>query len=390
MRFPLFTRRNLRAPDGHSAESRTLIATVLFSALVLGPPATGQEVTANQFLRLIKAAHAPIRDVSFAFEGDNEYLGPSAEDQEDHPQRYDIRFEGRYAFRALDGATFLEMFYDLPDNSPGRHSIMTSLKGMSEIINITPDVGSWNTLPIYRSPGGPSSMHVQYSPAFYVFLWLFQPIETASDFGYSFLGWEDIDGHRCLKIEFDSHPGYGGRAPTQNFWLDMERGAHILRHLRTLDGSPIEDTKNIQLAQFPLPSGEQVWFPVRCEILKYGLEGEYHDEPTFREVNYIVNGTLKFNTNLPDSRFLVDKLMVETSLRNKPRRWTPTTEPRVNLDPEQRLDEQLADAKIQARILDASASAEAEGFWASTIPYVLAGLGGLVLVGILVWRIRTR
>ncbi|CAN5901134.1 hypothetical protein BH23PLA1_BH23PLA1_27470 [soil metagenome] len=365
---------------------RILFAVVFVSALGTELPALAQEVTAEQFLRLIQAAHAPIRDVSFQFEGNEEFLGPLGRGED--PAQHFFVFEGRYAYRSSDGATLLELFQERGDNSPASHSIQTMLKGEAEALKVTPDLKNRRNPPVYRTPGGPGHLHVRYSPAYYVFLWRFDLLRTAQDFGFKFLGWEEIDGHRCLKIEFDAHPNAaaGGRAPVQTYWIDMNRGGHCLRIQRVLDGSVIMVTENIKLNRFRLPTGEEVWFPVRGETLRYNHEGRYLAKPTFKEVNYIVDGTLRLNGNLPDSKFKIDAKEIDRNLVAEPAARRPATA----ADLEQQLNEQLAEAESQARLLDASASAREEGYWSAALPFAFSILGVSTLGGSLFWLWRRR
>lgn len=354
-----------------------IAAAVAMTSASATPPR--EDVTAEQFLRLVTAQQEAIRDVAFAFEGEVRSLGRD----DDHEKKPPLpeRFQGRYAYRS-DGATFLENLYHFGGETPDQHHVLAMLKGKVEGADVTPD--RFGSVPLIRRfPGGPGSLYDPNSPESYVFLWRLKRLRDVGDFGFRFLGWEDVAGHRCAKIEFAPHPHAGGPM-TQELWVDLARGGHPLRIRNHLDGRTALLVEGIELGRFPLPSGEQVWFPVRGETKKFSRDGTYQEEPVTRVINYVLAGTLVFNQDIPDAAFAVEGRRFRPVFRAESPSGAAKAKaklPTIDLDEETRkIDAELAEPGRRAKALDASASAREEASRWSGLTWAMA-VGGLAAVG---------
>lgn len=359
---------------------------VLVSFALDGPTPPEAGLTADQFLRLVQAQQAAIQDVAFAFEGEQTGLGPT----EEAARHFSLRYQGRYALRS-DGATYLEHFRDRGDGDPADHVIRTILHGHGETAPIWP---GWDVkdLHIMKGGGGPGAFFSSDSPETFQFLWRYQSLKGVGDFGYKFLGWEDVDGHRCAHVEFDAHPSIAQRT-TLELWVDLERGGHPLR-IKNSDGhDTVYVIDEVRLARHALPSGEQVWFPTGGRYTKYHGGGEYHDKPMGVANTYVLNGTLHFNQGLGDGVFHVKS---EEGFRPA---FTPRPAPPVQPataprpapgadfeEAEAALDRALADPSRVASESDASRATRSEAFAASRAGWFF-GLGGTaVLIGAILAR----
>lgn len=347
-----------------------------------GPDEGG--VTQEQFLRLIKSQQSSIRDVAFAFEGERKPLIPDEETNATVVKK----FQGRYALRS-DGATFLEHSLEYGGEWPVNHLIQAMIGGQGELAAwVTPTYLDLPHPPVRKTSSGPGSYFGPQSPETFQFLWRFQSLKGVSDFGYKFLGWEEVDGRRCAHVEFDPNPHSPGPV-LQELWVDLERGAHPLRIRNSVDGQSIYLIDAIRLKEFTLPSGEKVWFPVSGRFQKYHHKGEYTREPTARTALYVLNGTLVFNQGLGDGVFHV-----------KADRFRPAFKPSVAAErskrqpvldfaaAEKKLDEALADPARQKLAPDASQTTRDELTAGSVLNWGL-GIGGaiaLLIAGILVVR----
>jgi hypothetical protein len=355
-------------------------------SLIVIPRAEAEELSADQFLRFVKEQQSLIKDVAFAFEGERQPVDPEEEGADPRTSSH----QGRYALRA-DGATYLEQVRTLGAKGIDQHSVKAMIRGRGEEALFVS--GSFIT-PGGRAgqrAAGPGSFFAADSPETFVFLWRFQALESASDFGYSFLGWEDIDGHRCAHIEFNPHPGKGGRV-LQELWVDLERGGHTLR-IRNSDGNDtVYGVDEIRLAEFDLPSGERIWFPVRGRHDRYyGESGQYSREPVVQTTTYILNGTLVFNQGLGDGVFRVkaDRFRPAfTPARDEVARRADRGSVADLESAERALDEKLAEFSGRGPGLDAARATRAEASAWSTTGRWLGGLGlvAIVVAGLVAWR----
>ena len=363
-----------------------VVAATLFGA---GPEVRGEEeLSAEQFLRFVQSQQAPIHDVAFAFEGEKRYVGPP--DEHADPL---MPYQGRYALRS-DGAMFLEHFYEIVDDRNVGHPVRAMVGGKGEMAQVTPNFEAESHIRIARMGAGPGSYFGSNSPEAFQFLWRYQCLKNVEDFGYRFVGWEDVDGHRCAHIEFDAHPRTPGRV-LKELWVDLERGAHPLRIRNSDGGQTIYLIDQIRLQQFSLPGvQEAVWFPVTGVFNDFSYEGQYTKDASYQSLTYVLDGTLILNQGLEDGVFHVTGKSFRPAFRpDRPAAPVPTQSRRPGfdlIDAEKKLDAALADPSRKTPEGDASASLRAEGASASALPWTLAGLGAAILVvaGIVALRRR--
>jgi len=358
---------------------RTAPMLLVFLVALGGTNYAEDEVTAEQFLRLVKTHQSPIRDVAFAFEGEVRPLGPRGAGA-----KPSVPFQGRYALRS-DGATFLEHYYEGRGDDRDSHVVHAILRGAGEEGTVTRDGAVNQGRGPAKISAGPGSYFSPDSPEAFAFLWRFQTLNSTSDFGYAFLGWEQVDGHRCAHIRFNPHPN-SKRSVVKELWVDLERGAHPLRIKNTVRGKTAYDIDQIKLSRFELPSGEEVWFPISGRSTDYVdyTTGTYLPEPTQRITSDILNGAIFFNQGLKDAVFHIRGESFRPSFAPKPAKAAPSPKPRASVgdfeDAERKLDAALADPSRPKGGQDAAASASEEGWRSSLYAWLIGGLGGIALL----------
>ena len=206
--------------------------------------------------------------------------------------------------------------------------------------------------------GGAGVLNHTGSPERIHYSWFFLTLKDPAAKGYEFLGWEDVGGHRCLKVQLDEVwglPEHMEDRPTIRFWIDMERGGHPLR-IDFRKGEKVRmRTADIELQRVPGPDGRERWFPVRGVTYVFPFPGPNMtrsgrwDTRTYA----VIDGTVRFNQNLPDAFFTLDwkgALPENESLAT--RRKVFRKPPRRN-DPEgikvRCLREELAEADQQSK-----------------------------------------
>jgi hypothetical protein len=373
-----------------------VLALVLLSASQLNE----SRIDADQFARLIASLHAEVQDVSLVFEGRLRGVprGTSVEEiiRDDGPPRPGVTYQGSYAYRAADGATFLETF-ELSDSS-GKVVEMHNARAMlnNRLSSLTRFPERRNEHAEVRS-GIPGSLNMSGSPERICYLWYLKRLEDPRLYGYEYMGWEDFGGHMCLKVQFDEAPMAGPQKPDRpviRFWIDMARGGHPLQvEFRNGRGVRMRST-GIQLARLTLPDGKGYWFPVRGRT-EYFLttSPNYSSVPVGVETCYVLDGTVKFNQGFSDRFFSLDWQGKRPESQGLAQRRKQFRKPVPRNDPEgikKRLERQLAEANAQAKQIEASSPArEAEG-WIPAVQYGLGALGISLVCGAAIWKWRAR
>lgn len=391
----------------------------MWIALLFGlAPATlpdGPAIDVDQFTRMMPVLYAPIHDISFVFEGEVRFVGPASlpEQKGKKPEDFGQRFQGAYALRS-DKAALLDVYYrGFPELAPFVHDKLATLgNGKFEILGQTPDLKRGRDAKRVEN-GSLSRINVSRSPQSFYYLWYFlnniYTIKVKSK-NYQFLGWENVDGNRCLRVRIAAPPGLGpiDRGDYTDFSIDLERGGHPLRVESYEKSRLFTRLSGVELRQFPTPDGKKVWLPVRGRrdsfVWEHSVPG--FDIPIFSENQYMVDGSLRINQGLPDSFFSVDEgrgfegtaasdrlrgRFASLSLRREFEALPPP--PPFRTDPagvRERLERQLAEADRQAKVLDASSEARAATPWTLILQTILVVAGVACLGGALAWRWRGR
>jgi len=317
------------------------------------------------------------------------------------------RFQTFFAYRK-DGATLLDAFSQQADKRKFR-LISSILHGRVETLNATPDDG-----PPVRSrdpesrPGGPGSLLRYDSPERIFLAWYFSTLAEAAEYDFKALGWEDVDGHRCLRVSMLRQPkpllkGWPGGLPYVHLWIDPRRDSYPVRY-EYYQGADLETRVEItRMERLKLPDDRSVWFPAEGKtwgFLGRGEQGErvYKKEPTAIEAHVILIDTVKFDQGLNDSFFSVRKHALVASdegLRKLQRELEiqPSARERLTSDPEsrrKRLDAALDEANRQAEALEASSAARASSGWFGVLTGGMGLFGVVLLCGAAFWYRKNR
>lgn len=360
-------------------------------------------VDVEQFVRLIAGLQADIHDAAFAFEG-KEMPIPSGATAEQVARGEVVTlgasYQGAFAFRE-DGACLLDFFEDYAfEGEKPTHVYRTAALLGGDLHEVSRQPQLRGERPGKR-PGHPLSFNMPHSPHRICFVPYFKSLKDPSVIGYDYLGWEVVDGHRCLNVSIDVSQGVSERPPGRAvmlFWIDLARGGHPLK-IVFRDGLGVSmRTVGIELSKFPIPGGREVWFPVRGYTEIYPIaRGSFGKEPAAVETYSILSGMLRFNRGLPDDLFKPDR---RTGLDGKnpiddanlKRRRASFREPLPRRDPasvKEQLDQRLAEADAQSKQLEASSPARGGVGWTLWIQGSLIGGGVVLLIVAVAYRLRT-
>jgi hypothetical protein len=279
-----------------------------------------------------------------------------------------------------------------PHKSFSNRKLEVILDKMRRSVDLAPDQRSEEPT---VGGGGPGVLNHPFSPERINYFWFFKVLKDPASWRYEFLGWEDIGGHRCLKVRIDESWGLPDQLPdrpTIRFWIDMERGGHPLQ-VEFRRGEKIRmRTGEIELERLQGADGSERWFPVRCVTYVYPIPGPgYVDRPVAYETYKVVEGTVRFNQNLPDAFFSLEwKGAVPENEQLAIRRKEFRKPPR-RYDPEgikEHLKKNLAEADQQSKYLEASSAARNPWSWTTVGQAGFAAFGAVTLLGVGVWRWR--
>ncbi|RUL88243.1 LolA-like protein [Tautonia sociabilis] len=328
-------------------------------AILIALAACGQspELDADPFLRVIRGLHDDIADVSLVYEAVIEVRGPGQSADRDEIQ-------GTYVYRS-DGASVIDSFtHSSAAGAAFTHRRYALLEGRLEETYDSPDLMGV-PLPVITGSGSGGVLNMPGSPHRILYLWYFAPSENLTMEGFENLGWEEIDGHRCLHVRLQRHPG--SRTTSISFWIDLERGGHPLRMEMHDDGKLLSRVDQIRLNSFNV-NGTEYWLPVHGVQETYWDGKTYHDEPTVRETYDVVRSSVRFNQNPPDHIFTAEgapKKPADPGLRaldddfqRQVAQAKSAPMPRTDPDSvQENLDRRLAEAERQAEMVEASSAA---------------------------------
>ncbi len=328
------------------------------------------EVSPARFLEIIRASYADLKTLSLIFEGTTEFVRPGASEEQKR-QKFES-FDGRYFWRS-DGSILNDAYlrFNVGDLM---HSSVAVFGDKATLFKQFPDQ---NLKPIWQKlpPTGFALGWEEPNPQGLLWYWFYQTIRNPEELHYQYLGWEDVDGRRCLNVELDLTVVPEGRHTSRyRFWFDLDRAAVPLRVDFLLYPPHVGSTiRTVELEKRSVSATRSVWLPTSSVEETYVIgQNSHSNQPIYRKSTKIVRGTLRVNDPIPDSAFVLGKAGAnpETSpsvLRRAFEEKLQNTPP-IPSDPksiQDRLDRDLAEADRQSRTLEASNPAHA--FWSGTL-----------------------
>jgi hypothetical protein len=374
------------------------MASIVLSLALMATSQVDPAMDETTVFALLRRYHSSFRDVSFIHEGKLERTDAGTGKAD--PVR---QFQTFYAYRS-DGATLLDRFSQQA-GKPKVRTITSLLHDRAELLDATPD----RDPPILArepeaGPGGPGTLGGPYSPERIFLAWYMPTLAEPAEHDVKALGWEDVGGHRCLKVSMLRQPrkylqGWHGDLPFIRLWIDPQRDGYPIRY-EHYEGEHLHLRGEItRMERLQIPDGRAIWFPIQGKVWGFfALErGRMvpRKEPTDVETHGVLINSVKFNQGLKDSFFSVKKHALVASdeglkklLREMQNEAASKAKKVVHVDPEshrKRLDEALAEADRQAQQLEASSAARA-GFGWSGVLYSGLGAAGVLMLGIAGYR----
>ncbi|MGC8639972.1 MAG: hypothetical protein ACP5XB_08870 [Isosphaeraceae bacterium] len=367
----------------------------------LSGPAAGEGMSAHDFTRLMAGLHSEIKDVWFIFEGQVRGLEGEKGGSTAQPDDKAEFCQGTYAYRS-DGATLLDVYvHSARTDVPYQRTTLAALKGRLEQINRIPD-REYNPATL-AGPALPGAFDRPMSAQRILYLSYFHAHSGLANEDFADEGWEDVAGHRCLRVRINLFPSAavklspGATMMWNRLWIDMERGGYPLR-VELWRGSDLWGRDEVELAEVPGPGGKRIWFPARGTSDSFVREdGSVSARARVRETYSVVAGTTRFNQGLADKIFSVkyNGSLAETAgLRSQRRLFQSIPPPQRDQSPkdpeslQRQLDERLAEADKQSKELDASSTVGTYRDWTLIFSVGITSAGILTLLCVIYLKRR--
>jgi hypothetical protein len=212
--------------------------------------------------------------------------------------RVDYQFQGTLAFRR-DGAAHAEIFVD--KTVFGGNLIINRYCTLNNKMHeqvVDPDDA--NASPGYAESAGGAASFNRAASYFRIFM---LPSLSFSHHFYvdnmcSILGWEQVAGISCLKVDFSQ-----GKA-INRYWLDLNRGGNPLK-VESLIGDQLRyRVDEIELKSHIMPDGSGLWIPISGMVRTYlNNDLQSTSDPVFTESYKVLDGSVVINQDLGDRRF---------------------------------------------------------------------------------------
>lgn len=378
------------------------VALALVTALIPTISSVDEErpITLNQFVKLVRGLHSEVTSISLYYEGELSFTGPTKLLEWRSPN-INERFQGFYVFRT-DGSTLCDIYTrGVKNEVPFSRTVYTLFNRKLNTISYVPDEKFTRIQPRIAT-GYPGALSGVNCPERLSFHWLFNAMEESGDlpdvgrFAYEFLGWETIDGSKCLKITLNTASSRKKRDPwTQTYWIDLRRGANVLKYELYVGDKLFARLHDVELEEFTTQDNKRLWLPISGTRSSYRWEDEYFSSAIFKEKILVVRTSVQVNKIFHDSFFDIRRYLKSTTSSRVIANMTLMKEfhqpvSRVaRTDPQsvnERLDEVLMAADRQVDQLRLSASpADAPSF---SVIQVLYGILAISICSIFIIYVR--
>lgn len=353
----------------------TLIAATVM--IFAAPPTNASLVSREDLRKTLETLQSGFRDVEFVYEG--RYRGLKS------AKGRSLFFQGRFAYRN-DSLSHLDIYtWSEKDPSKITEQIICPTKDQKLLTQKMHPGGGPATPPV-SEPGDLISLYGATYPLYlYVYPRAFSFLKGATDETYECQGWEEIAGHKCLKVSIKKPSG------EEKFWFDLERQGHVLRNDYIVGKDLYSQIVDVELGLFPDGSGKKFWFPIRSRGLHYRVDPS-KKSPDSEENHAVVSDTLFINRKLPDSRFTLAYRPGSPASPSILRDAVAKAAEERKTEAAQSLDERLASTlkKAEAQSQELQASAPSRRSWLATNAATLALISAAGGFMALAWILKRR
>lgn len=362
------------------------------------------EINKAQLVSILHDARANLRDVEFIFEGtQTTFRFPSTDSRYPESMRLSVKYkkpadmgviyQGTLAWRN-DGSTHL-------DNSfrPAAEQALP-YREIKALVNGTISERRWQL----DGKAIPNADQVRDghiggllglgSPFYLVgFPYLLILLESGTYYQYEFVEWTRVGDVGCVHVKLTSvNPKTGTIGEVRHYWLDLEHGAHVIQEEdRTGDGQLVLSIDDVKLGQVVTKKGEIIWFPVSARVRDYS-DGPfvYSSKPIAEVECHIVDGTMKLNQGLGDSRFNLDYGLDDATLAQFQKTKSKTTAIRPRIISTRSDRRKIQEGLDKADTPEAVSSSPARAPWYLKHGYSLIALGVAITVFIVASVLQQR
>ncbi|MFO0953091.1 MAG: hypothetical protein U0835_18445 [Isosphaeraceae bacterium] len=333
---------------------QALMLLCIFTAL----PGDDLDLTRGAILDVLEASQFGVHDFEFRYEGHFRRLQPPDGSGMPKPlldaakrnasQEVDLNFQGTFAYRN-DGSAHVDVYEKpLTPNGSTRRIITNLFKNKVAKRHIVPDKGG--SIAADRSEsGGVLALKGAPSGSWLTMAIVLRDNLQNNNLQFQFIGWETLGDSRCAVVSFFATDSGGERRLFEKkYWLDMAKGAQVVKFEDFDEGNLASRFDNIKLMNFITEDGGRMWFPVSAtsHVFRSGPL-KFSDTPVTERTFFLLAGTLAVNRNLKDDRFSLDW---KVPPQDRPAKNARSQGPRRNAD--RNTDASLAKLVDEASHLD--------------------------------------
>jgi len=373
-----------------------VLPALLMTTTLMLASAAGDEISREQLIQLIDAAQtANHQDVSFDYEGRKAVPSKSG------PEQVMDVYTGSFIHRS-DGAALTDLYHFDQQFKEASHGVVAILDGTTSSSDRRADQKNAS---ISIKKQGP----LEYAgPGNYRQIWLADLVKkfALSPYVYEFEGMRQHDGADCIVVRFrlvytkDEMPK--DKTLSEIFWVDLNRGGHVIRHESRVPGNNLSTVTTVQLQRFEPRPGRVVWLPCSGKFegmidVSKDFKRIFATKPVWYSTYDLLPLTIRFDRGLKDEVFSI-KPRTGDAISDEVRKARyefgqymvrPVTVTRNPTDAEVKaeLDRMLKDSKVMANELKATAPPLEESGWWTRWPWAVVG-ASLLGVGFVYYRQR--
>ena len=298
-------------------------------------------------------------------------------------------FSGTFTFR-MDNSAILDRYSRVQPQNRLHRNTLSILGDRSEVYSRNEDEAD-RTGTVGKAYFGAFDNAESYGIIFYAYV--LRGYLKFAPAGFFDEGSSSLGGRPChvISFTFGVDPLDQENSKVERYWIDLERGGHVVQRERSRKRKLIDRAK-VESKQFKAPEAvaKPIWLPYHGIIETYlAEEGDqvvHVDKPTQIVNIWLLPDSLKFPVTLPDSRFSVKYkpgTPITDSLRQAAYEFGQDRRPpaKTPVEAQKRLEEHLAEADAQKDELKASSAARGGPGWAGWLPWTTAaGAVGLLAV----------
>ena len=253
---------------------------------------------AGRLLELIHSKSSPPKSLVFLYEGSMRWVGkPSLVES---TSTFADEYQGTFLYRG-DGAALYDLYHKNPSSAGGvTRKKVSVLKGRTETMREVLDRSKIGPDSVKVGRGSLTSFHPYEGPGDLFPIWNLEGLMITPNRKTTSEGWDQVDGRNCLRLRVGLASTDDPESEQQLFWLDMERGAQVVKAEFYRNSKLATRIDNIHLLEIARGSAPPYWMPISGRRRIFVLAEKVYTEPLLERTIAVVAGSTRIDVDLPD------------------------------------------------------------------------------------------